>query len=316
MGLTYTNIAVLAAARADGVGFGRVLTIGRQFLFLTESQIRRLAGHYGVTIDASRYEWRGPAEPFIRDFFGASEVVATDVSDYEGAAIVHDMNTPLGAEHHESFDVVIDGGSLEHVFNVPIALANYMNAVRIGGSLFVITTANNHLGHGFYQFSPELFYRVFGESNGYAVRDMILEEHPWPGVELSGRNRCYRVTDPAAVGERVGLICRNAVILTVHAVRETARPILTSSPIQSDYAVKHAVGVDSGRLAGGGADDGGGVEARSAAAASAAAASPTASRRSLGSRLPRGLRNWIVGWMARRRYSFGNRRFFEPWDLP
>jgi hypothetical protein len=305
MGLTYTNIAVMAAARAGGVDFERVLTIGRQSLFLTESHIRRLARHYGVSIDPSRYPWHGPAEPFIRDFFGASEVVATDVSDYEGAAIVHDMNAPLAIDYHESFDVVIDGGSLEHVFNVPVALANYMNAVRVGGSLFVITTANNHLGHGFYQFSPELLYRVFSESNGYAVRDMILEEHPWPGVELSGRNRCYRVADPAQVGERVGLISRGAVILTVHAVRESSRPVLASFPIQSDYAGMHEAGAAGASAAadavGPGAD---------------LATNPGSARRSLGSRLPRWLRNWIVGWMARRRYSFGNRRFFEPWDLP
>jgi hypothetical protein len=33
-----------------------------------------------------------------------------------------------------------------------------------------VTPANNQMGHGFYQFSPELFFRVFSQENGYLLR--------------------------------------------------------------------------------------------------------------------------------------------------
>lgn len=286
MGLTYSNFALLTEARANGVRFERVLTIGRQKLYVSGAQIGRLARRYGIDIDPSAYPWGGPSEQLLRDFLGASAVVALDVSDHEGATLLHDMNTPFGEDLHEAFDVVIDGGTLEHVFNTPVALANCMNAVRVGGSLFVITVANNHMGHGFYQFSPELFYRVLDETNGYSVRTMILEEHPWPGAELSGRNRCYRVKDPADVGGRVGLITSKPIILMVHAVRDAHVPVVTTYPTQSDYAALHR--------------------------------QPAARRtgRSPGQYLPRGVRNRIAGRLGRRRYSFGNRRFYERWDLP
>lgn len=286
MGLTYSNLALLAEARTQGVCFERVLTIGRQNLYVTGAQIGRLARGYGIDIDPSAYAWGGHSDQLLQDFLGASEVVAVDVSDYEGASLLHDMNTPFRDDWHEAFDVVIDGGTLEHVFNAPVALANCMNAVRVGGSLFVITVANNHMGHGFYQFSPEFFYRVLDETNGYAVRAMILEQHPWPGAELSGRNRCYRVKDPAEIGARVGLITSQPVILMVHAVRDAAVPLVTTYPTQSDYAPVHG--------------------------------NPAAGRRrrSLGRYLPRGVLNRIAGRLARRRYSFGNRRFYERWDLP
>ena len=32
-----------------------------------------------------------------------------------------------------------------------------------------ITPANNFFGHGFYQFTPELFFRIFSAANGFEV---------------------------------------------------------------------------------------------------------------------------------------------------
>ncbi len=82
--------------------------------------------------------------------------MSLDCSDYEHCDIVHDMNRPIDPSHHGTFDVVIDGGSLEHIFNFPVAVANCMNLVKVGGSVFIFTPANNHMGHGFYQFSPDV----------------------------------------------------------------------------------------------------------------------------------------------------------------
>ena len=77
------------------------------------------------------------------------------------------MNLPIGDDLKRKFSVVIDGGTLEHVFNFPVAIKNCMQMLDVGGHFFVHTMANNFMGHGFYQFSPELFYRVFSPENGF-----------------------------------------------------------------------------------------------------------------------------------------------------
>jgi hypothetical protein len=101
------------------------------------------------------------AEKLLRAF-GATEIVSGDGSPYEGATFIHDFNNPLPEEITDQYDTVFDGGSLEHIFNVPVALANLMKLTRVGGRLLSVNGANNMLGHGFYQFSPELlFSRVF-----------------------------------------------------------------------------------------------------------------------------------------------------------
>ena len=47
-----------------------------------------------------------------------------DASAFEGANFVHDLNNPIPEELHCKYDAVVDGGTLEHVFNVPVAFAN------------------------------------------------------------------------------------------------------------------------------------------------------------------------------------------------
>lgn len=104
-----------------------------------------------------------------------------------------------------------------------------MEMVQPGGHLVVITPANNFMGHGFYQFSPELFFRVCSPENGFEVARAILSEvdpeAPW-----------YQVVDPAKVRRRVELVnSRPAyLMLLAHKVRQV--PVLAVAPQQSDYS--------------------------------------------------------------------------------
>jgi SAM-dependent methyltransferase len=240
MGIIYTNAKMLLNAKKDKISFENVLTIGRQSLFLFLSQVQKLAEMYQVACPKEQFKQEPYAENFIKTFLGAKTVTSLDYSNYEKCSILHDMNYPVEKALHEKYDVVIDGGSLEHVFNYPVALANCMNMVKKGGSLFIFSMANNHFGHGFYQFSPELFYRVFQMENGYAVRTVLLEEHRFPGGELTRNNKLYDVVDPATVKQRVGLINKHPLQISVHAVRTEIKNIFEHYPIQSDYLSGYA----------------------------------------------------------------------------
>ena len=87
---------------------------------------------------------------------------------------------------------MVDAGSLEHVFDVPTAIRNCMRMVAPGGYFLAITPANNTMGHGFYQFSPELFYRVLSDANGFTVERML--------VTGTSSTRWFEVADPASIG--------------------------------------------------------------------------------------------------------------------
>ncbi len=234
MGLIHNNALALLKAKKRGTTFKKVLLIGRQQLFITPKKIKLLSKQFSIDISNFSYEYGGYSEEFFRCFFGAEIIDSLDYDDFEGSNIIHDLNFPISKEYYESYDVVIDGGTLEHVFNFPIAIGNCMNFVKKDGSLFIFNMANNHMGHGFYQFSPELFFRLF-ESNGFITKDIILDVHNYSGAELGTSGKCFSVTDPKDLGSRVSLVSKKPVMIMAHGVREKIIEVLSEYPIQSDY---------------------------------------------------------------------------------
>jgi hypothetical protein len=290
MGIDLNSARFLLSAHASGVDFRRVVTIGRQDLLLPPARLRALLHEYRVHPAAS-----GPRVPPPRtqeEFFallGAETVAAIDFSDYEGAGIVHDMNHPVADELKERFTAVFDGGSLEHIFDFRTAIRNCMEMVETGGHLLLWTPGNNFLGHGFYQFSPELFYRILDDRNGFRVERLVAVESP---------GRWYDVADPAKVGERVRLCNRRPVQLIVQARRQRIVPLFAETPQQSDYVAKwNGTSADGRGVAG--------LRGRLKEAAM---------------RLP--LLWSMVRWWRRKTYparrrrvtSFSNRRYYRPLD--
>jgi SAM-dependent methyltransferase len=239
MGLVYPNLWLLIRARLDGAEFRDTATIGRQFLFLSRNGAKSLNSEL-PQFPFAEYCGDQYAERLLTDLLGCETVESFDYSDYEGCSRVLDMNEPIPAELHGKFDAVIDGGSLEHIFDVRTALENQMNLVKKGGRLFIFTTANNHMGHGFYQFSPELFFNVLSERNGFEIQGVFLHEHGFPGVEIGNRNRLFEVADPSKVRSRVGLVSSRPAMIMIHAIRKEIREVMKFSPVQSDYQREHA----------------------------------------------------------------------------
>jgi hypothetical protein len=151
MGIDKSTLSFLAAARQRGVAFDETVTIGRQALSFGPRDLARVLAAHGLLNHASarrdllqqlgQCEWH--AEPLFRQL-GAAEVHSLDVSDYEGADILWDLNQPILPELEARFTVLFDGGSLEHVFNAPVALMSYMRMVRPGGHLLLALPANNY----------------------------------------------------------------------------------------------------------------------------------------------------------------------------
>lgn len=231
MGIDLNNAQLLVRAHKSGVSFERVLTLGRQRL-LGDREMLLLtlrASGYQVSNDcASRLLDRTNeySEEFL-SLLGAKEIVAIDASDFEGAQIIHDMNHRIPEALDSAFDLVVDGGTLEHIFDLPTALRNATRMVRPNGRFISLTQANNFCGHGFYQFSPELYYRFLCPENGYVVDSCILWEDI-PGSSF------YQVPDPDAVQDRINLTSEFGTYMFVQATRrgDVSREFI---PQQSDY---------------------------------------------------------------------------------
>jgi hypothetical protein len=229
MGIDFKVLRFLVHSRGKGVSFDSVLMVGRQryweFASLNIADALRSAG---IALDgnAQLATPDGYAEPLLR-VLGANRIESIDYSDYEGATILQDLNLPVRNDLRGAFSCVFDAGTIEHVFHFPQAIKNCMQMVARGGSFLTVTNANNFMGHGFYQFSPELFYRVFSEQNGFVVEEMLLSEIDQPGW--------YLVADPAELGRRVELVNSRPTCLMMRARKLREVEIFAVAPQQSDY---------------------------------------------------------------------------------
>ena len=204
---------------------GHILTIGRQALFGDNKDYANLLSISVEEFEKIRAKSNGLAEGLL-EHLGAIKVDSLDYSDYEGATLIHDLNTRIYDKYSSKFDVVLDSGTLEHIFNFPMALFNCMDMVAHNGLLIICSPANNQLGHGFYQLSPELFFRTLANVNGYRL------------IDLSLRIGDLLVPIMDDFGTRHEIETNQSTYVYVVAKRVARLPMFVGYPQQSDYIVQ------------------------------------------------------------------------------
>ncbi|HYV40056.1 MAG TPA: class I SAM-dependent methyltransferase [Gemmataceae bacterium] len=162
---------------------GAVLQLGRQDINFGINELRDWARSSGVPLNDNgpiviRHIPGQPHLQWIDDvtFFtqlGFENVQSCDTCDYEQATHIFDMNHPSPDQLNNRFDVILDGGTLEHIFNVPQAFGNLHKMLKVGGRAIHVFPVSNHVDHGFYSFSPTLFWDYY-QANGYQVEHCYL----------------------------------------------------------------------------------------------------------------------------------------------
>ncbi len=198
MGITNNCAEFLFHTLNHHVNYERTVMLGRQQLYATEKELLKISPF------ASQQQVKavvdGKYAELLFEILGAKEVDSLDFSDYEGASIIHDLSRPIPEQLKGKYSALFDGGTLEHIFNFPVAIRNCMDLLKTGGHFISITPCNNHCGHGFYQFSPELFYSLFTLQHGFKIQLVYL------AVESgAGKREWYEVVDPNEVKSRVTL---------------------------------------------------------------------------------------------------------------
>jgi len=175
MGLARGAIALLLEEARARPFAGRVATLGRQTIYATGREVAAQFRKFDVPARAAI----DPKSPELDDTLifralGFDELHSLDYSDFEGATHVVDLNR-LGLPDQlvGYFDVVLDSGTLEHVFHVPNALANVVSMAKVGGRIIFLAPSSNHLDHGFYMFSPTFFSDYFA-ANGFRIEKLYV----------------------------------------------------------------------------------------------------------------------------------------------
>lgn len=216
--------------------------LGRQNHYLDARTLISMFERFGFSI-SEREQAQILQGPYSEELFrklGARSVDSMDASDYEGASVIHDLNQPIPPNLHQQYTAVIDFGSLEHVFHFPNAIKNATDLLGVGGHFVSMSVANNFMGHGFYQFSPELFFSYL-PANGFAEVEVYLA----PSREFPF---FFRVGSPRELGGRVELVNPEPIQIGVIAKKVEHLPEVVI-PMQSDYEDRFWHGRDVSRVA-------------------------------------------------------------------
>lgn len=183
MGLLPSHIRLLGKLHRRYRFEGAVCSLGNQEIWASQADIERylreagllpsppteLRPHSSRLFDSSP-ELRTVSGSFVHpqvlfQMMGLSEYVDVDKFDYDHPALLLDLNRPVPAELHGRYGLVLDGGTVEHIFDVRGVMENVVRLTQVGGC--VVHLASFDMDHGFYGLSP-CFFHDFYRLNGFS----------------------------------------------------------------------------------------------------------------------------------------------------
>jgi len=150
----------------------RALTLGRQQIYMNSPDIRTILARTGINTQTA-YNYGDYCEKFFMDM-GFGSVDTMDNSSYEGASIIHNLNFSVPPDLKGKYTYIFDGGTSEHIFNIPQVCENVIDLLAVGGVVCTVIPNNNFSGHGIYQFSPEFFLSCFRPKYGMKLLGLYI----------------------------------------------------------------------------------------------------------------------------------------------
>ncbi len=187
MGIAKIAYSLLAELKKDYPNLsGSLLQLGRQAVRVNASQALGILKQFDIkpSIDLNSRDKSNINDITLFKSLGFESVESMDFSDYEKSTHIHDFNHPVPEQFHEKYDVIYDGGTTEHIFDFPASLRNIYKMLKVGGIIIHNVPANNYIEHGFYCFSPTVFYDYYSV-NGFEILQSYVFQ-----INLSS-NKCF-----------------------------------------------------------------------------------------------------------------------------
>lgn len=177
MGLSIQGLKALLYEDAHRKISGKVLLIGKSTVEIKYETINAVASLFGIDVRREDFRERdtqtkkSSSEFWIDDvellnilFPGITSIDVLDVSPYEGANVIADMNLPIAPDFYSSFDFIYDSSVLDNVFNPAQMLSNIAKMLSANGRVCLNNVASFFPG-ALCSCHPEWFYSFFAVNN-------------------------------------------------------------------------------------------------------------------------------------------------------
>ncbi len=184
---------------------GPVLALGVPEVYATEAELNewskewldgrrfpdsKLPGMASTNAVGRELQWVS-AKAFFAGL-GLDDVTYMDIPGSEHPPdLVHDLNQPLPADRLDKYRLVMDPGTIEHVFDMKMCLTNVVRALQIGG-IVVHQVPVYMFNGGYYSINPNVLNDFYARNGFTDLRTFIVmwdRYHPY-----KGQSRCYEYT--------------------------------------------------------------------------------------------------------------------------
>ncbi len=149
------------------------------------------------------------------------DMTVLDINEVRRGETLCDLNEPIAQDLHGQFDIVLDGGTMEHCFNVGQVIKNFLALAKVDGYV-IHQNPLMVMNHGFYNFNPT-FYYDFYKDNGH---DLVS---PIYGSTAQGLD--YKITKLPYIEKFPGVPEDSWVTVVVKKQHDRA----STWPMQSKY---------------------------------------------------------------------------------
>lgn len=229
MALRVQDLSIIANLVRNGIQPSHVLSLGHPDILATPDEVAGIFDGHLLPVDDeqtsrerlggdSRNGYIGSSRVFFHEL--GTEITCFDKRDTFGVNENFDLNYPIDARHDDSYSLVIDPGTVEHVMNVGTVLTSIVRALRVGGHSYHISPMSM-INHGYWNFSP-VTYHDFYTANGFEI------------IRLEGRRKkgiSFEVPTTARFKENVNLM----IVCVAKKVRHVDKIVW---PMQRKYCVK------------------------------------------------------------------------------
>lgn len=166
---------------------GTIVSYGNNTVHLSSEDASELLASFaicpraGFEIDHKTYgrESLGRALITMESFFASfsdAELKVIDVSPYEGADLILDLNEPIPSSLHGIADFVYDGSVLDNLFNPAMGLKNAGALAKADGRIVMVNDWTKNLGRGSYvSMSPDWYLDYFAANNFADVKLLLCK---------------------------------------------------------------------------------------------------------------------------------------------
>ena len=251
MGLWLSNVEYLSSRGLLPAHGARVLDIGSQNLyFATPERIRSFVERHGTIDDeaafgreAERISYFSTPRPgertaYVSELFDLTPGIfytSFDVCPALKTEIL-DLNLEACPEHYRnSFDVVLNFGTTEHLIDQVNSYRIMHDALKVGGVAFHQVPSIGWMGHGYFAYQPT-FFDDLARANGYRLIDRWLSRWRETPLDVSIDIRDPATPDIPGSGQADAAAAVPNFNINVVLAKETDRPFCITLELATSHA--------------------------------------------------------------------------------